>query len=226
MLAPECRLPVWWLAFNRFRAVEFSDEDLFAFVMDELRRSSSWEPPLPSSVRKDVDCLLRMYAPHAAGRFALDDILDCPFRELGLVERVWDDRKRFRVVLGPKPTLPPAVLMYACVDYMVSADAAAQTITITRLVQEIGSPGLIFKLTEEALVKGLEDFSRQHSHYRVRSLAGVPQLAVDGVLRERAAEALRAYYEAAGHRVGPSADLGLEATVVPQQLPTVAAGIG
>jgi hypothetical protein len=101
---------VWWLTFNRFGAVEFTEDDLVNFVLDELERSSSWHSPVAASVRKDVDCLIRMYTPNASRRLALDDLLDCPFRELGLIEQVWDERRRYRFVLGPKAALPPQLV--------------------------------------------------------------------------------------------------------------------
>ena len=85
-------------------------DDLARFVEDEIARIPSWEAPVAASLKKDVDCLLRMYAPRVAGRFALDDLLDCPFREMGLLETVWDDVHRYRFVIGAKPTLPAEIV--------------------------------------------------------------------------------------------------------------------
>ena len=77
-----------------------------------------WPKPHPNSVRKDISALLRTYAPaDRTGRARLDDMLDCPLRELNLLGRSPATGK-YRFTLGPKPTLPSAVVAYAVLDYM------------------------------------------------------------------------------------------------------------
>lgn len=217
MLTPKSSLPVWWLTFNRFRSLEFSEDEVLDFVGSELE-ASSWNLPVQASIKKDVDCLLRMYAPHVAGKIALDDLLDCPFRELGLIEKVWDDNKRFRFVLGPKPTLPSAILAYACLQYMAMTLSGAQTSMFSRLVYGPSSPGQIFKLTEEALIDALQEHSRRQSGVRIMLVAGLPQLTVEGDVTEQSLEALHIYYRACGRSVEYAMRLGPEAAAAPPSL--------
>ncbi len=212
MLAKPCLLPVWWIAFNQFGSVEFSEEDLLRAVLDELRRVPSWALPVEASIKKDADCLLRMYAPRVAGRFALDDLLDCPFRELGLLETVWDDTHRYRFVIGAKPTLPDEIVSYACLEYLAATDPGARTSTLSRLALSPGGPGRVFKLAEEALAKALEHYGTTQNGVWLTSAAGVLQVAVDGDPRRQAVEALRAYYRRAGHQVEGSIILGEHAS--------------
>jgi len=213
MLAKTCSLPVWWIAFNQFGSVEFSEEDLLRGVLDELQRIPSWALPVEASIKKDVDCLLRTYAPRVAGRFAIDDLLDCPFRELGLLEPVWDDAHRYRFVIGTKPTLPAEIVAYACLEYLAAADPSARTSTISRLVLSPGSPGRVFKLTEEALATALEQYETTENGVRLTSVAGVLQLTVDGDPRQEAVRALQAYYGMASHQVKGPIKLGELAAV-------------
>ena len=63
LLAPPCHLPIWWLAFNEFHAVEFTEDDLHAAVNTQLDLAAEWRKPHPSSIKKDVGALLRTYAP-------------------------------------------------------------------------------------------------------------------------------------------------------------------
>jgi hypothetical protein len=210
MLEPICTLPIWWLALNQFEAVEFSEEDLLNFVTDRLQQTSRWALPVESSTKKDVDCFLRMYAPQVAGRLAIDDLLDCPFRELGLIEPVWGDRKRYRFIFGAKPTLPDAVVAYACLEFARRTDPASRSITTTRLTHEVGSPGRIFKLTEEALVAAIDRHSEQQPSIRLASVGGVRQLQVHDEPEQLALEGIRLYYRSSGHFVGNSLALGIE----------------
>lgn len=194
MLSKPCSLPVWWIAFNQFGSVEFSDDDLLLAVIGELRRVPTWTLPVEASIKKDVDCLLRMYAPRVAGRFALDDLLDCPFRDLRMLESVWGDARRYRFVIGPKSTLPPEILVYSCLEYLSATDSNARTSTISRLISGSGSPGRVFKLTEDALTAALELYRKEHDGVWLTTSAGVVQLAVDGDPHQRALTALRSYY--------------------------------
>jgi len=212
MLATPCSLPIWWIAFNQFGSVEFSEEDLLRAVLDELQRVPSWTLPVAASIKKDVDCLLRMYAPHVAGRFALDDLLDCPFRELRLLEPVRNDDHRYRFVIGAKPTLPNEIVVYACLEYLAATDPRARTSTISRLVLNPGSPGRVFKLTEEALTSALEQYGMTENGIWLTSAVGVPQLAVDGDPSQQAASALQAYYRRTGHQVSGPIVLGNHAS--------------
>ena len=110
LLAPRCLLPVWWLAFNEFRPVEFTDHQLETEIIRHLEGAVAWKPPHPSSIRKDVSALMRTYAPaEQGGRTRVDDILDCPLRELNLIGRS-AATSRYRFNLGAKPALPPGIL--------------------------------------------------------------------------------------------------------------------
>ena len=118
LLAPPCHLPVWWIAFNAFHAVEFSDDQLESAVQTQLDLVSDWRKPHPSSRKKDVGALLRTYAPQEkTKRIPIDDLLDCPLRELDLIGR-GPDPGRYRFALGAKPTLPSEILAYAVLDYI------------------------------------------------------------------------------------------------------------
>ena len=163
LLANPSRLPVWWLAFNDFNAVEFSESDLEAAAVSQLE-STEWKQPHQSSLKKDVSALVRSYAPaQTSRRMQLDDMLDCPLRELGLIGRsVAASSYRFR--LGPKPTLPAAILLYSALDYICRIQASGSTITIRRLAQELGAPGRAFKLTEREITTALESHLESLNH--------------------------------------------------------------
>jgi hypothetical protein len=174
LLAPGSMAPVWWLAFNEFPGVQFSDEQLGQFVMDRVR---DWADPHPSSVRKDVSCLLRMYATGAPTRASFDDMIDCPTRDLRLITPT-TEKGVYRFVVGPKPTLPPAVAAFAALDFVARTDMSVRTVTVSRLATEPGGPGRAFKLTESALVDLLERAAQTHGEIEMTSQAGVPQLAI------------------------------------------------
>src|SRR6266542_85500 len=134
-------LPVWWSTFNNFSALEFTENDLFRFCVDEVA-STSWPQPKESSIHKDVDCLLRMYTRRdTRGRQTLDDLLDSPFREIGIIQPAPAGRDTYRFIRGAKPSLSAAAVTYACLDYLATTDPGSRTASLIRLTSDPGSPG-------------------------------------------------------------------------------------
>lgn len=206
LLAPPSRAPVWWAAFNEFSAVQFTDEELLHSVEDHVTGVAAWSAAHPSAIKKDVACLLRMYAPtQRSGRESLDDVLDCPFRELGLLAPVpRAEGRTYRFVVGPKATLPPAIAAFASLDFMARTDAGAHTVTVSRLATEPGGPGRSFKLTEAALSDLLGEASAELPFLNLVAPAGVSQLTFDVDATSAANELLGHYFARHGAPHAPS----------------------
>ncbi len=194
-------LPVWWATFNDFNATEFSEGELTDFCIDEVA-ATTWSHPKASSVRKDVDCLLRMYSKRAArGRQTLDDLLDSPFRQLGLIQPVATGRDHFRFVRGDKVGLAPEAITYACLDFLAMTDPGARTVSVTRLTSDPGSPGRVFRLHEDAIASALEYTSAEASGLQIANPAGATQLVVDDEPSRVAKSVLAAHYGLQGRQL-------------------------
>ncbi len=209
LLAPSSVLPVWWGAFHDFTALEFTEEQMTEFAIDHIRATPGWQSPHRSSIAKDVSCLLRTYCHGSvvAPRTGIDDLLDCPFRELGLLRSVQGRPRTFRFVLGAKPTLPPEVVLFAALDFVVRTEAQApRTITVSRLASEPGGPGRAFRLPEAAFVSALEAAVRRAPDAKLASPAGVVQLQFQADPAELAARVLFEYFASrrSGVRAAPS----------------------
>jgi len=194
LLAPPSRLPVWWLAFNELNAVEFSDTDLAAAVAAQLEAGADWTPPHESSVKKDIGALLRTYAPaERSRRGSIDDLLDCPLRELNLLGRS-PATGLHRFTLGPKPTLPSAIVAYAVFDYIDRTGSGGRTVTLGRLAHEPGSPGRAFKLNETELLAALGPAVERFDEVTLATPAGAWQLAYSEDSGKIATAVLDDYY--------------------------------
>lgn len=172
-------LPIWWASFNDFPALEFNDADLLRFCIEEVA-ATGWPQPNQSSIQKDVDCLLRMYTKRSTrARQTLDELLDSPFREIGLIQPAPAGRNTYRFIYGFKPGLSAAVIAYACLDYLATTDPDSRTATLTRLSSDPGSPGRLMKLTEEVIRDSLEETASAVVDIRIAAPAGITQLALD-----------------------------------------------
>jgi hypothetical protein len=194
LLAPKCHLPVWWSLLTEFNALEFTEDDAVDFVSRRVELSS-FESPNVSSIRKDVNIFLRSYAPAAErqARAGIDDSFDCQFRELGLVRRGVNPRT-YRFNFGPKSSLPPAIVAFACLQHAAQG-AMAQTFSIARLTADTGGPGQIFKLPESALYDALNAASESNAEISVGVTNGAPQLIWNGDAAAIADQILNRYYD-------------------------------
>lgn len=194
MLAPVSLLPAWWVAIHDFSGVEFTEDQLQGFVADHIAGTPGWEAPHPSSLQKDVSCFLRTYTAHGGpARSGIDDWLDCPFRDLGLLRSVPGQARTYRFVIGHKPTLPGEVVAFAALDFLARTDSGSRTVTLSRLATEPGGPGRAFRLTEAALTVALDQVAGPDG-FRLASPAGIPQLSFDGDPAELATHTLHRYY--------------------------------
>ena len=118
----------------------------------------------------------------------MDDVLDCPTRQLGLIAPAVGETKSWRFVTGPKPSLPPAIVAYACLDFLADVGPKEHTISVARLSSDPGGPGRAFRLTESNLYDILVEAAKEVPEMRVAEPAGLRQLIVDsdvGALRDR-----------------------------------------
>ena len=196
LLATPCQLPVWWLAFNEFHPIEFTDDDLEEAVAAQLDANAGWKTPHHSSVRKDVSALLRTYAPQErTKRTSIDDVLDCPLRELSLIRRATAP-DRYRFILGTKPTLPSEVVAAAALEYADETLTGGKSIAVSRLAHDPGSPGKAFKLNEAELLAALEPAVRRQHGVKLTSGTGAHVLSWFAPPGDLADNILNDYYRA------------------------------
>ncbi|MDW8413812.1 MAG: DUF4007 family protein [Acidobacteriota bacterium] len=194
LLKPPCTATAWWLTFNSFRPLEFTREDLIRMIKvscDGLGRNIA-----ESSILKDVSCLLRMYASQAENsKSLLEDTIDSPFVRLGLIKSGEDD-KHFVFNVGFKANLPNEVIVFACLDYiaLLMGDKKEGTISISRLLYEPNSPGMVFKLSEAALCKAIEDIAQSQPTLHLSDNAGLIQLSFSTCPSMLSAAILESYY--------------------------------
>lgn len=170
-----CLAPTWWVAFNALPSSRFEEAELAELVVRQVRLAG-WDLPAAASIAKDVDCLTKMYAPRKAPREgspgSFEDLLDCPFRELGLIEATAGKAHQWRFTRTASASLPPRVIAYACLDYASRHNPAGASVTLARLANEPGSPGRAFRLREPDLAAALEEVASLHPAISVTEAVG------------------------------------------------------
>ncbi len=192
LLKPTCEATAWYYVFNRFRGVEFSVEDLSKGLQDyqrELNQSTAL-----SSIDKDITCLLRMYVEPKSLSGLIEDSIDCPFKELGLIQSTGNDSRRYTFRIGFKASLPPEIVVIACLEYAGWSERNRKTISISRLLYDEGCPGIVFKLSEQALCDAIEKVAHKYNNINLSDTAGLIQVSFNLNPQDLAENILTGYY--------------------------------
>lgn len=163
----------WHLAFSRFGKETFSRVDLLEWLQKFI-------DPIPhirattNTLKRDVDVFIRTYLPSSrkTAKFA-EDSFDSPLVELGLLHEI--DADTYRFSRSARPTLSDLIFTYALVDYWDLRAADQRTLGFETLLHGKGSPGMAFKLTENALAERLERLAPEFG-IRFDDTAGMRQL--------------------------------------------------
>ncbi len=171
LLKQPCMATAWHFTFNTFRQSEFTIDDLLFAMKDSFTGRV-----VDSSLKKDITCLLRMYVKQGSEVSLNEDNLDCPFTELDLIQRAGDS-KHYTFRVGQKLNLPAEIIVAACLEFADTIGRGQRTISISRLLFEIGSPGMVFKLSESALCDAIEKVARWGKVISLSDSAGLIQLS-------------------------------------------------
>lgn len=194
LISSPCTATAWRFAFTQFPDREFTAERLLAGLSDFTAREYPTARAAVSSLRKDVNCILRMYAASSVRTGDLsEETLQCPFADLGLVRQAGDE-KSFLFDLGEKPELSEAVIVFACLDFAASTAPESRTISASRLLLEPGAPGMAFKLTQSTLCAAIEVVAEQTRAVKLADTAGLVQMAFRAEPRAVAHELLADFF--------------------------------
>jgi hypothetical protein len=194
LLKPPCHATAWYATFNYFHQNIFTADDLLEAIKDYSEQASKKSRATDSSINKDVHCLLRMYTASSSKKLLKEDSLDCPFSELGILKHI-QDAKHYSFNMGSKFGIAPEIIVAACLDFVSSTEDSAKTISISRLLYDIGSPGLVLKLTESSLCDAIEQVSSDKKEVALSETAGLIQLSFaqdPSVLKD---DILSSYYD-------------------------------
>lgn len=155
------RATAWHWAFNEFFEPSFDRELLRRRLtqrceeLHEAGRFGKSRAISGSTIKRDVECLIRTYFSGAKGsRRAPEDSIECPLAELGLIQVAGvGDLYRFR--RGPKASLPDEVFLFALLDFWERVCSERRSFSVEFLTFERGSPGQVFLLDEEAIADRL-----------------------------------------------------------------------
>lgn len=116
-----------------------------------------------TTLKKDIDCLFQMYGVKSTSTSKVnEDSFTSPFTELGLVYQ--ETAKDYRAELSAQKSLPVEIFAYAVIDFMARKQLGHDgekvnnnnTLSFDSLLNDVGSPGRVFRLTTAGLSEKLD----------------------------------------------------------------------
>ncbi len=157
LVSNPARSASWHLAFAHFNRHDFTKAELQQFILSFVERNGIHART--ASLDRDVECCLRTYLPAQRASGAAEETFDCPLVELSLVQPR-GEKDTYRFVVGAKPSLAPEVFGYALATFAAARALGRQLLSVQECLFGVGSPGMAFKLDENALIDLVDEVSR------------------------------------------------------------------
>jgi hypothetical protein len=192
-LASNKRVATWYWTFNEFRETEFDKAQLIKRISRASREASD-RLIAEDTIERDVDCFLKTYVPSDPDkRLSREELLDCPLTELGLLRRS-GGQNTYTFVRGKHDSLPDEIFAYCLLMYWNDRSIESKSLRFEDIAFGAGSPGQIFKLTENAIVDRLHRLpALTRNAIRYDDTAGLRQVMRDTVIDP--ISLLRSHYE-------------------------------
>lgn len=142
----------WAWAFNFSRDYEWT-RDALTDAIEDAASTRTAKAPARETVARDVATFVQTYWAESGGQNS-EDALDCPLRALDLVRGGFE--RHFHFALGAKASLPPPIFAWALGRFWNWHTPRAQTLSVRDIAHAPGSPGVVFKLDEDAVLEYLD----------------------------------------------------------------------
>jgi len=171
----ESRATTWNWAFSVVRTTEFNHQALFGSIQSELGRRMA-KAPTASTLKRDIEVFIRTYLPsQVSKRNVVEDSLDCPLVELGLLVAEGNDNYAF--VRGPHRSLDEYIFASCLLEFWNREAPKQETLSFNEIAYAPNSLGSVFKLDEDSLIERLERLEHvSHGRLLFADTAGVKQI--------------------------------------------------
>jgi hypothetical protein len=155
----------WRYLLNHWPYPEFTRLEMLAAFARQSKRFGYSHSAI--TLTQHLDAFLHTYYPARSKNGAIEDSLDGPLVELGLLQAVGEkkgDNGRWETVYAfrrePKPEITAELFEFCLADFWARFRPNEETLTLREVTLGICSPGQVFKLPEDDVRARLEIYSR------------------------------------------------------------------
>lgn len=194
-LVKASKASIYNLVFNHFRKqrIEFKKSHLVNFLVNECNKTG--EKHSINTIEKDVGVFLKNYVSPESGqkRSHVEDHYASLLLDLGLIKRLqsrgFAGEEWYKIESTNRAQLPPEIFLYSILDN----EHLGSSISLNKLLNEENSPGNIFALTPDELVKKVYQISKMCDGIVYKDDAGVRELQIGSRINKKSV--LTSYYD-------------------------------
>ena len=175
LFVPPLEAASWSLAFNHCTLPTFDNRHLAMSLVSAAQQYGKLASVFQSSFEKDASCLIRMYN---NGKSETGAETYSPFSQLYIL-RPSEEPGEFNFVTSEKTSLPPLIFAACCFAYAALTQANQRTLSLHKIVYELNSPGIVFKLSETEAGRLINDAAYQLNEFQFVELVGNRQIQFD-----------------------------------------------
>ena len=176
------------LAFNFCSLPEFSTQDFGASLIQNTLKYDKLAKLSENSKMKDASSIIRTYI-----NTNEKTEIRSQFEDLQLITGL-DHNNSYCFNLEQKNTIPPVLFLAACLSYLYHYYPYQNSISLSRLVYDINSPGVAFKLSETDCGNLLESAMGIIANISFIESTGIRQLQFHGEPQELYWTCIQVYY--------------------------------
>lgn len=165
----------WYLVFNKINADEFTREQLYVILENELYGMGA-ENVSPRSLQDDITVLINMYTREKTENYDPEEKKISPFTKLGLIKQ---NGNRYVKSNPDNSILNYMAVLYALKKYVEYKNV--DSVKIDELINAPLSPGKVFNL-KRIKMNGYLDKLEEHGYITVNRTAGLDMVYIKNKL--------------------------------------------
>lgn len=151
---------LWYYLFNKFSSDYIVKYD-FIKMVEAWASDSAKKTPSLKTLERDFQCCMNMYSrkQHHGSHERFGSLLASPLKDLRLISGPHENSS-FRLRRLTSQDFSPSVFAYSLLDFWEGQDSP-ETLSIDQIFHDEGSPGVIFRLSEDTLDAYLRAFEKE-----------------------------------------------------------------
>lgn len=179
----------WYYFFNEYKQKEFIKEDLVLSLKSWVNQEFQ---VAESSISSDIDCLIKTYV-EDINLIDFEDLKGSPFAQLGLIKHIRNRTEVYQKHALLPELIPSEIALFMILEQIEKKGRITKELSISELLEEKESIGLILNLRIEHLSLLIERLNRE-GIVRFIHTAGLEMLKIiDETLTSK--QVLIKYYE-------------------------------
>lgn len=173
----------WFWFFNYYAPVSFIDEVALQALNQWVITKEPDRLVAESSLKKDIDCLIRTYLPDERAKTP-EYLIESPFARLGMLTAVsTGSQKRYHVNRTTSDRINPLAVLFAMLFAQKKYRPSTRQVRLSQVLQEPMNAGRVFNMTTATLTEVFAYLEQLHPdlHVRFERTAGLDQLTLPNV---------------------------------------------